>query len=89
MAYPAPPRNAIQKRVAPPKTRSSVDGPFSPAFERALKELDEVRDAGLCYAPIMPSPEAVAAASKSAGISPSAVLEAYLAILNYDNNLVD
>ena len=81
MASSSPPRDAISPRVLPPKTRPSVGDPFSPAFENALGFLDDVRDAGLTFAPIMPEPHALQAAALQAGITPRQALTAYLTVL--------
>mgnify|MGYP000492177921 CR=1 FL=1 len=84
MASSSPPRDAIDSWALPPKAHSSGDGSFSPAFNKALGFLDDVRDAGLVFAPAMPEPEAIQAAAIKAGISSKEALTAYLAILNYD-----
>lgn len=84
MASSSPPRDAISPRVLPPKTRTSGNDPFSPVLDHALGFLEDVRNAGLVFAPAMPEPEAIRAAAKKAGISPKEALTAYLTILNYD-----
>lgn len=86
MASSSPPRDAIALRVLPPITRPSMDDPFSPSssFDDALGFLDQVRNAGLAFAPAMPEPEAIQAAALQVGISPKEALTAYLTILNYD-----
>ena len=86
MASSSPPRDAIFARVLPPKTRPSMDDPFpsSPALESALGFLDQVRNAGLAFAPAMPDPEALKAAALKAGISPKQALQVYLTILDYE-----
>lgn len=86
MASSSPPRDAISPRVLPPKTRPSMDDPFSPSpsLDHALGFLEQIRDSGLAFAPVMPEPEALQAAALEAGISPRQALAAYLAILKYE-----
>lgn len=92
MASSSPPPDAISLRVLPPKTRSSMDGPFSPStssgsfssLEQALGLLEQVRDAGLVFAPAMPEPGAIKKAATQAGISPKEALKVYLTIVEYD-----
>lgn len=84
MASSSPPRDAIHSRAFPPEARHSENGPFSPSLESALGFLDQVRNAGLAFAPAMPEPEALKLAALKAGISPKEALTVYLTILNYD-----
>lgn len=92
MASSSPPPDAISLRVLPPKTRSSMDDPFPsfssmgsvPCLEQALGLLDQVRDAGLVFAPAMPEPNAIKIAAAQAGISPKEALAVYLTIVEYD-----
>lgn len=84
MASSSPPRDAIHSRPLPPKARNSGNDPFSPSLEQAFGFLDQVRDAGLAFAPAMPDPRALELAALKAGITPKEALTAYLTILNYD-----
>ena len=85
MASSSPPRDAISARVLPPKTRPSMDGPFPPSsLDEALGFLDQVRDAGLAFAPAMPDPAALQAAALQVGISPREALKVYLTVLQYE-----
>lgn len=83
MASSSPPRDAIQNRALPPRARS-MDNSLSPSMTEALDFLQRVHDAGLGFAPLMPDPEALEAAARTAKITPKQALSAYLVILNYD-----
>ena len=80
MATSSPPSNAIfPTMVNTPQTDVSGD-PLS----NALNFLEELRNAGLSVAPLMPEPEALQKAAVEAGISHKQALKAYLTILQYD-----
>lgn len=81
MATYSPPSKAI----SPPEASSpQVSSSSGDSLSSALDFLDQLRDAGLSVAPVMPAPEALQNAALQAGISPKEALTAYLTILNYE-----
>ncbi len=53
----------------------------SPAFEKALKALDDLRDSGHAVVPVQPTTRMIAAAAQVAGLTPEAVKHAYKVML--------